>query len=391
MAGSVLIKNIGAIATGDITNPLSSADSLYIEDGVIREIGTSQRDAETIINANGLTVTPGLIDSHSHPTFGDHSPALNTISYIRAYLHGGTTSIVSAGEQHLSGLPLDPPDPATFKHLAILSRRCWKNLRPAGVKMYVGTMLVAPGMTEADWDDLQREGCTQCAKFIFYPFQRDWNEGKSYVRWAKQRGIVTKIHTGGVSRSGVSQPAFAREILELRPDVAAHLSGGPIAMSTEDMETIIRETDCWLELCSSQNYRRSFEMMKYVEKHNAWHRVIIGTDTPGGTGIAPRGIMRNVLFISGVCGVKPEIALAMATGSTAKAHHLQEGTIAVGRPADLQIMDKVFGSVAKNALQSIWEGDLPGLSCVLVDGKLVVRERAEQTPPPEKIAIVEKG
>src|SRR3990172_4761110 len=80
---SVLIKNIGALVTGDLKSPLRHADSIYVEDGIIRAIGNgmSQR-ADVVIDARGITATPGLVDSHSHPTFGDFTPAQNALSCI---------------------------------------------------------------------------------------------------------------------------------------------------------------------------------------------------------------------------------------------------------------------------------------------------------------------
>ena len=59
---STLIRNIGTIVTGDLRDPLSSASSLYIEGGLIREVGTDRTDADTIVDARGLTLTPGLVD-----------------------------------------------------------------------------------------------------------------------------------------------------------------------------------------------------------------------------------------------------------------------------------------------------------------------------------------
>src|SRR5204863_150206 len=105
------------------------------------------------------------------------------------------------------------------------------------------------------------------------------------------------------------------------------ITGGPIAMSRDDMETVVTDTDCWLEVVSGANYRRNYEFYEIVAKHGAWDRVIFGTDTPTGAGIMPRGQMRNLLFPCGVNGVRPEEALCMASGSVAKAHHLAEGII----------------------------------------------------------------
>jgi enamidase len=88
---STLIYNIGTLITGDIENPLSKEDSIYIENGRFIELGTSRRDADVIINANGLLVAPGLIDGHVHPTIGDFTLAQNSTSWVTHYLHGGIT------------------------------------------------------------------------------------------------------------------------------------------------------------------------------------------------------------------------------------------------------------------------------------------------------------
>ena len=99
---SVLIKNIGVLLTGDLKNPVRAADSIYIEDGVIQEIGTAiGRRSEIVVDAGGITAIPGLVDSHSHPTFGEFTPAQNSTTWINHYMHGGVTALISAGELHV--------------------------------------------------------------------------------------------------------------------------------------------------------------------------------------------------------------------------------------------------------------------------------------------------
>jgi len=96
-----------------LKNPVRAADSIYIEDGVIQEIGTAiGRRSEIVVDAGGITAIPGLVDSHSHPTFGEFTPAQNSTTWINHYMHGGVTALISAGELHVPGLPL-PPDPRT--------------------------------------------------------------------------------------------------------------------------------------------------------------------------------------------------------------------------------------------------------------------------------------
>ena len=109
-----------------------------------------------------------------------------------------------------------------------------------------------------------------------------------------------------------------------------------------------------------------------------------------GTGVIPRGMLRNILFLSGVGGLAPELAIAAATGNTARAHSLPSGRIEVGAPADLVLCDKIFGAAGTNALESMAKGDLPGISIVIADGRLQVEPRSQQTPPPMRPAVVVK-
>jgi len=388
---SLLIKNIGTLVTGDLNNPLQRDNSIFIENGVIQAIGNNlDRKVDRVIDANGITVIPGLIDSHSHPSIGEYTPAQNSLSWITNYLHGGVTSLISAGELHLPGLPL-PPDARTALSVAIVTKRCYDNLRPSGVKVHAGTLLLVPGLTEKDFDEIAALG-VKLVKFIFYDYSLLPNgEAERYVSWARARGIKVKIHSGGVSRSGVSQVAGWDIVNKIKPDIIGHITGGPIPMPEPEMVRIAGETDYFMEICSSGNYRLALSLIRAVKAKNAFHRVLIGTDTPGGTGIIPRGILREIAFLSSVGEVPPEKTICMATGNVGRAHGLDMGILDEGRPADIVMLHKITGSVAKDALDSFAKGDLPGISTVLIDGDIRVAGRSQQTPPPERIALTEKA
>jgi enamidase len=384
--GSILIKNIGALVTGKLENPLREADSIFIKNGVVEAIanGLSQ-PADQTIDANGITAIPGLIDSHSHPSIGEYTPAQNSLGWITNYMHGGVTSLISAGELHLPGLPL-PPDARTALSVAIVTKKCYENLRPSGVKVHAGTLLLVPGLSERDFDEIHALGI-KLVKFIFYDYSLLPNgEAERYVGWAHARGIKVKIHSGGVSRSGVSQVAGFAMVQKIKPDIIGHITGGPIPMPEEDMIRIASETECFMEICTSGNYRLALVLARLVKAKNLHHRVLIGTDTPGGTGIVPRGILREVAFLSSVGEIEPEKAICMATGNVGRAHDLNIGILEEGRPADLVLLHKITGSVAKDALNSFGKGDLPGISTVIIDGEIRVAGRSQQTPPPERIA-----
>ena len=173
---------------------------------------------------------------------------------------------------------------------------------------------------------------------------------------------------------------------KIQPDIIGHISGGPIPMGEADMVRIVNETDCFVEICSSGNYRMALNLIRAVKAKNALDRVLIGTDTPGGTGIIPRGILREIAFISSVGEVSPEKVICMATGNVGRAHGLNLGILEEGRPADIVLMHKITGSVSKDALDSFSKGDLPGISYVIIDGEVRVAGRSQQTPPPDRVA-----
>ena len=383
---TLLIKNIGTLVTGKLESPLRQADSIFIKDGTVSAIGQGLNErADQTIDANGITAIPGLIDSHSHPSIGEYTPAQNSLSWITNYMHGGVTALISAGELHLPGLPL-PPDARTALAVAIVTKKCYDNLRPSGVKVYAGTLLLVPGLTEKDFDEIAALGI-KLVKFIFYDYRLlPDGEAVRYVNWAHARGIKVKIHSGGVSRSGVSQVAGWEIISTIKPDIVGHITGGPIPMSEAEMLRIANETACFMEICTSGNYRLALTLARAINASGNYHRVLIGTDTPGGTGVVPRGILREIAYISSVGEVAPEKAICMATGNVGRAHALNIGILEEGRPADIVLMHKITGSVATDALDSFSKGDLPGISYVIIDGEIRVAGRSQQTPPPERMA-----
>jgi enamidase len=383
---SILIKNIGRLVTGKLESPLRQADSIFIQDGVVQAIGNGlSQPADQTIDANGITAIPGLIDSHSHPSIGEYTPAQNTLGWITNYMHGGVTALISAGELHLPGLPL-PPDARTALSVAIVTKKCYDNLRPSGVKVHAGTLLLVPGLKEKDFDEIHALGI-KLVKFIFYDYSLLPNgEANRYVDWAHARGIKVKIHSGGVSRSGVSQVAGYDMVQKIKPDIIGHITGGPIPMPEEDMLRIANETECFMEICTSGNYRLALSLARAVTANRRYDRVLIGTDTPGGTGIVPRGILREIAFLSAVGEIAPEKVICMATGNVGRAHDLDLGILDERRPADIVLLHKITGSVSKDALDSFAKGDLPGISYVIIDGVVQVAGRSQQTPPPERAA-----
>jgi enamidase len=382
---TTLITNIGQIVSGDIARPLLDGDSIAIDGTTITAVGRGlDGDADTVIDARGSTVVPGLIDSHCHPVFGDFTPRQRTIDFIESGLHGGITTMISAGEVHLPGRPKDI---VGLKALAVVAARAYANLRPAGVKVHAGAPILELGMVEEDFAEMARAGVTLVGE-IGLGSVKTGKDAAPMVRWAKQHGMTVTIHTGGPSIAG-SNAISAEVVLEARPHVVGHINGGTTSMSEREIDLLVA-TDMALEIVHCGNGKTALHTLARATDARALHRIIIGNDAPSGTGVVPLGILRVIAHLASLGGLAPEVAVAMATGNTARVYGLPVGVIAPGREADLAIVDAPIGSVGKTALEALAAGDLFGVSMVLIDGQIRIG-RSRNTPPAARAAEVVKG
>jgi enamidase len=382
----ILIKNIGILISGDIKNPILNADAILVADGKIEQIGTTA-DLEslavnTVVDAAGSTITPGLIDSHCHVVLGDYTPRQNQIGFLESEVHGGVTTIISAGEVHLPGRPKDP---AGTKALAILAAKAFANFRPGGAKVLGGAVILEKGLTEKDFEEMAREGVRTVGEIglgsVKFP-----EDAAPMVRWAKKNGMVVLMHTGGTSIPG-SDTVTADQVIAVDPHVACHVNGGPTSVSPQEIKNLVEDTSYALELVHCGNPKTLVEALNLGMKKGALDRFIIGNDAPSGTGVIPLGILRVICMAASLTEVKPEQALCMATGNTAKVFGLNTGFVREGLPADLVAMDAPMGSVGKDALQAIRAGDVPGISMVMIDGKIEVKVSRNTPPAKRKVKV----
>ncbi len=376
--GTVSIRNIGTIFTGDITNPrLDGPLSIFIENGKIKAIdkGTAQ-EAEKIIDAVGMTVCPGFIDSHSHPVFGDFTPRQSQLNFIDSSLHGGVTSMISAGEVHLPGRPTDRKG---TKALALLAQRSFAKARPAGVKVYGGALILEKGLLEEDFKELSEDGVWLVGE-IGLGSVKAASEARVMVEWAKKYGMKVLMHVGGTSVPG-SSTVTCDDVLVANPTVACHLNGGPTSIPVPEAIRVIDKTECAIEIVHCGNPRTAIEIAGYLKGRDSLGRLIVGNDAPSGTGVIPLGMWRMVNFISAMCNIPAEIAVCCATGNTKNVFGLPHGMIKAGDDADIQIIDAPMGSAGKDAREAIEVGDIPGIAMVLIDG-IVKTQVSRNTPPP---------
>jgi enamidase len=380
-----LVRNIGRLVSGDIRRPLLEADSLVIQDGLIAAVGRGlDDDADTVIDARGTTVMPGLIDSHVHPVFGDFTPRQRTVDFIDSGMHGGVTTAISAGEVHLPGRPKDI---VGLKALAIVAAKAYASFRPGGVKVHAGAPILELGLTEADFAEMAAAGVKLVGE-IGLGSVRTGKDAAPMVRWAKKHGMTVTIHTGGPSIAG-SNPISADVVLEADPDVVGHINGGTTSMTPGEIDRLVA-TQMALEIVQCGNAKTALHTLRTATDARALHRLVIGNDAPSGTGVIPLGVLRTLSLLTGLGGLDPATAIACATGNTARVYRLDTGLIAAGKQADLVICDAPTGSIGADALAALSAGDLPGISMVLIDGKITIG-RSRNTPPAARAAEVVKG
>jgi enamidase len=379
----LVIRNIGLLLSGDLSRPILDADTIVAVNGRISAIGKEKdldlAGAATCINAKGTTLIPGLIDSHVHPVAGDWTPRQNQLNWIDSYLHGGVTTMISAGEVHTPGRPKDITG---LKAMAVFAQRAFTNFRPGGVRIHAGAPVLEHGMVEEDFKELAAAGVTLLGE-VGLGSVKDGATARQMVAWARKYGIQSTIHTGGPSIPGSS--LIDKEIvLAADADVIGHINGGHTALPDEQIVALCESSTRALEIVHNGNEKAALLTLFTAAELKQLHRVILGTDSPAGSGVQPLGILRLISMLSALGNVPTEVAVCFATGNTAKIRNLDCGMIEVGRAATFVFIDQAQHSAGKTVLHSIQRGDLPGIGMVVIDGA-VSAHRSRNTPPATRV------
>ncbi|HWV97209.1 MAG TPA: amidohydrolase family protein [Xanthobacteraceae bacterium] len=388
-SGKLVVRNIGLVLSGAIENPILDADTIIVENGLITAVGRAKdvdtEGATSVIDANGITVTPGLIDSHVHPVAGDWTPRQSQLNWIDSSLHGGVTTMISAGEVHTPGRPKDITG---LKAMAIFAQRAFDAFRPSGVKVLAGAPVIENGMEEEDFKEMAAAGVRWLGE-VGLGSVKDGPTARKMVAWARKYGMNSTIHTGGPSIPG-SGLIDKDVVLEADTDIVGHINGGHTALPDGQIRCICEGCKRGLELVHNGNERSALYTLRLAREMNDLGRIILGTDGPAGSGVQPLGILRMISMLSSLGEVPAEIAFCFATGNTARMRALDCGLIEVGRAADFVFMDKAQHSSGKDILESVRLGDLPGVGMTVIGG-IVRSQRSRNTPPAAKIPTIVMG
>lgn len=376
------IVNLGAILNGEWRDPYTRGDSILMQDGRITAVGSVSTEqlaaCDVVIDADGATAIPGLIDSQVHNTFGDYTPRQKTVGFLESYVHGGVTTAISASEVHVTGRPKDPEG---VKALAVAAMKCFEHYRPGGMRVWAGSIILEPGLVEADFAEIAAKG-VWLAKAGFGAVKTPYEYGPM-IAWARQHGMVSMVHTGGSSIPG-SSGIWADHLLAIKPDVSFHVNGGPVAMPDDDFPRLVHESNIALQVCTAGNLRTTLLLGDMVRKADQFDRFLIATDTPTGSGIMPLGIQYTISHLASLTDMPVEWAIAAATGNNARTYHLNSGFIAPGKDADVVILDACVGGTKKTALDALRNGDIAAVAAVVSDGVPRFVGRSRNTPAPNR-------
>ena len=383
------VRNIGMVLSGKIEQPVLDGDCVVAVGGRIEAFGFEKDldvdDSDTIIDANGVTLAPGLIDSHVHPVVGDYTPRQQQLHWIDSTLNGGVTTLISAGEVHMPGRPRDI---VGLKAMAIAAQRWYSNFKPSGMKVLAGAPVIEHGMEEQDFKDLADAGVTLLGE-VGLGSVKDGPTAKKMVAWARKYGIQSTIHTGGPSIPG-SGLIDKDVVLEADTDVIGHVNGGHSALPDDQIICLCEQCSRSLEIVHNGNERAALLTVNTARELKQLDRIILGTDGPAGSGVQPLGILRMIAMLSSLGHVAPEVAFCFATGNTSRMRNLDVGLIEKGYAADFVLMDQAQHSPGRTMLESVQQGNLPGVGMTIIDGE-VRSHRSRNTPPAKRFPEIVVG
>jgi imidazolonepropionase-like amidohydrolase len=380
--------------------------SVRFADGIITDCATrpAAQDGDDVIDAEGGTILPGLIDSHIHLVPGALAQGL-TFGVTTALDMFSQAGVMAAAKQQAGARP----DVADVRSAGIGATA------PGGhpSMMYAPfPTLTGPEQAEQFVADRVAEGSDYLK--IFGPSgmagpraspSLDLGTITSLTRAAHSRGLVVVAH--------INSAAGVGEIVSAGVDVVAHVpvdgeldralaeriaeAGTAVGPTLATIENVLGEPggaavpgdsllagtpgDAQaLRLTSGPSRRRGQEMPPYSRAEenvgrlvDAGVTILAGTDAPNPGTVFGASLHRE-LELLGRCGITPAQALNAATSAPARVFNLVDrGHIAPGQRADIVLVsgDPLTNITATRAIERIWRAG------VLCDRRAFVANAAE--------------
>ena len=157
-------------------------------------------------------------------------------------------------------IPGRPKDVDGVKAL-LNNKKCLKFY--VGMQVYAGSIILEPGLSQEDFFDVKNKG-VWLAKAGFGNVKKatDYIE---LVSKAKNAGLLTTLHTGGASIPG-SFPVTGKDLIQINPDVAFHINGGPVSIEDKYFEKVSKKTQIAMQVCTAGNLRTAILVCRNSKK-----------------------------------------------------------------------------------------------------------------------------
>ncbi len=273
-----------------------------------------------IIDAEGRTVIPGLIDGHMHMAW-----ISNPSEFLRHVIAGGTTTMIT---EALETYPVCGYD-GVVDFLASLQNQPIKILATAPPMVSISSRLNGIAMSDLE-QLLERSDIIGLGESYWQAVVQQPDRMLPIMHAARRHGKVLEGHSAGASESklnayvatGVSschEPIKADEVLaRLRLGLYVMVREGSIR---RDLEEIAKIKDAGIDL----------------------RRLILVTDGITPEELVELGYMEYLVQKAINCGFEPITAIQMATLNVAEHFHLDHaiGGLAPGKCADLVIIPDI--------------------------------------------------
>ena len=340
----MIIKN-GLVI--DPASGLSEKMDLLIEDGIIKEMASLiTKEGEEVLDAAGLVVAPGLIDTHVHfrdPGF-TYKETIHTGALASA--KGGFTSVICMANTS----PTVDSVPVLKDNLSRASKEKIRIFQAASISCNL------KGQEETDMDALKEAGACGFtddgipllnAEFCFHAMEK---AAKLNVPVSLHEEDPSFIRNNGISHGKVSDalgiygsPSIAEESLVARDCMLAlksgadvviqHISSGisvDLVRTEKDRQAIIQGlADGTIDLIATDHAPHSKE--EKAKPITEAPSGIIGLETSLALGITSLVRPGHLSLIQ---------LLEKMTINPAKLYHLPYGQLAEGKAADLVIFDE---------------------------------------------------
>ena len=369
----LVLHNIGQVLTGVLDAPMLDTDTIVVDGGRIVSLDAgAATTADAVVDCKQMTVAPGLVDTHVHPTLGDYAPKQQSAGYLERMMHGAVTRAISAGEVHAPGRS----GAESALGIALGAFHSFERHRPSGMKVHGGAMLLEKDTDTSHIDRAFASGMRIIGEIGVGSLKNPVRASELSL-YARELGMTVHMHCGCTSDRGPGgdeHPYFsAEDVMEAQPSIASHANTFA-SLSDADIDMLCEDGGPpYVEVVQAGGTRSMLRVVEGLAERDRLDRLLIGTDTPTGYGVTSLGILKTIGDVCSLGGVAPETAWAIASGHAAAAFGSDGNTVEVGAVADLVVMDASLGSVWDTAVEGIAAGEFPGVAVVITDGAIRVR------------------